>query len=710
MAHSKLNPRYLLNFVLTRIVLPFLPLSLLGIIIGSIILAYLKFGSSFFFDVFSTDESRYKFILDFVFKAFLLVAVLQIYILAFGLSIDKFWARRFARRHVIVIAGREGLVRRSGIVDSHISSILNIRNAFQEKQKVAESGLGDSFSTAVEFARSISLSEKEFKRPNEALINILQAVFSTKVIFCAPAISQKDRERLWNAGVCVVENDYEIDELFDAVGGGRAKIVYFMRDSTLENLSFSQSFLQRSKQLQVRCLVEPYEMRFSLSPEDIFEQKEIYRLRFFNESELIARTLLSTYGPDGNRPEAARVHVLVIGMGSVGTALTLQLARIGQFRNRSPVQITLISQSAEETLEELRASNNCFNKLNEHCPNATAINSDFFGSSDDSLEKILEKRSLNWANLNSIYICTKDELVNLRVAKLLEKLQKPLDEAGKPLLDKNVPIIVLDPPGGTLLNAGGSGDAGGGSIRIFSLTKRMNSERPSRTEGSWRGDVNARTVTNNFFYWSADRLDSFFDDEDARSYHSAYVQAEKLKGNSEADWEDLDESYRESNRYRSEFFPIFARALGLQEVVETDGRPAVTWDLLSDDEQTLAKELEHNFWWQGKMLSNWERTAWPEDAELSIRNAKKRRLKAARRHWLLIPFGTILRKGAEIKEAIKEAEVALRTEDRLAKDALREMKVKVEEIEEEIKKDEDQVKAMFSKVIQRGNKLVRIAK
>lgn len=713
MSNSKLNIRYILNIVLTKVV-QLSPLVLLLSILSLSIWAYVSFGSSFYLQAFSTDEAMAKFLLDFSFKAFLLVAVIQIYILVFVQGIDKVWAKYIARNHVVIVAGREGLVRRSGMVDSQISTVLNIRSVFQEKQKVAESSLGDSFCTAVEFAQSISLSEKGYTKLTGNLLGFLRITLSTKVVFCAPAISQIDRERLWKAGVCIVENDYEIDELFNAVGGNRAKIIYVMRDSCLENLGLSQSFLQKGKQLQVRCLIESYEMRLSLNPEDFFEQSHRYRLRFFNESELIARTLLHEYGPDGSRPRAEQVHVLIIGLGSVGTALMLHLARIGQFRDKKPVQITLISRDAEETLEELRAGNNCFNEKNKHCPVIEAVNSNFFGSRETSLRKIVESVLTRGVKPSSIYICTKDELVNLRVARVLEKLQSPRGEGNWIGLDKQVPIVVLDPPGGTLLSTNSFRQSDGGGVKIFSLTRRTSHNEITKELDS-PGNPQSRSKGRDPFHWSAERLDTFFDDDDAKSYHDEYVAAEKLKGKVEANWEQIDETFRESNRYRSEFFPIFLRALGLQEVVEEDSRPAITWGSLSEDEQRLAEELEHNFWWQGRMLENWELVAEPslsedeqklaEDDKAELLAKRGRLLKAERKHWLLKPYERIIE---ERESAMIEKNEAILGELNFSeRRRIKELEAKIQKITAEIKKDENQIKMMFSKVTRRGNKLVR---
>ena len=178
----------------------------------------------------------------------------------------------------------------------------------------------------------------------------------------------------------------------------------------------------------------------------------------------------------------------------------------------------------------------------------------------------------------------------------------------------------------------------------------------------------------------------FFDDNEAQFYHNTYIASEAKVGNivNPSDWKDLDESMRESNRYRKDFLPVFLRALGLQEVLQDDDRLGVDWEALTLSEQRLAEELEHNFWWQGRILSGWKKIPVPvgegtDEAE-KIRDQREKMAlaKVRKEHWLLIPYSEIV-----VNEGL------------------------IDPIKE-IEKDRGQIRAMFSRVSDRGAKLVRI--
>ncbi len=695
MNHFRFNLRIFINDLLIRILIPALPSLLLSLVIGLVVWSYYRFGLTFFVGEFSTEESGLRFTLDLALKAFLFFAVLQLYILALGLSVDKLWAKYVVRKHVVIVAGSEGVTQESDAIRSPISALLNLQNRYEDRQKAAIAGLATSFLTAVDFARSISLSDESVSQGmgrtarssggKGGLFRNLRSVFSTKVVFSAPVIPQSDRQLLWRAGVCVVEGGYSVDELFIAVGADRASAVYVMRDDPAEAVKYTQLFLRKKGDLEVRSLIEPYDLRFKLMEEHLFHKNDMYRLRFFNESELIARAILKEYPPEGNRLNSEPVHVLLIGMGSVGKALILHLARIGQFRSQTPLSLTVISLDAEKAVKELQASNNCFNDLNHRCPRLKGINSDFFEISDRSLEKIMHRDSSQWSSLSSIYVCIKNEFTNLRVAKILDSMRDPTAILKAPLLASSIPIVVLDPPGGTLLEAGGFDSSHGGGVKIFSLTRRAAEPHVAR-----KGRVSIE-VTNSLesvpmYHWSTDRLDVFFDDNEAQFYHNTYIASEAKVGNivNPSDWKDLDESMRESNRYRKDFLPVFLRALGLQEVLQDDDRLGVDWEALTLSEQRLAEELEHNFWWQGRILSGWKKIPVPvgegtDEAE-KIRDQREKMAlaKVRKEHWLLIPYSEIV-----VNEGL------------------------IDPIKE-IEKDRGQIRAMFSRVSDRGAKLVRI--
>ena len=178
-----------------------------------------------------------------------------------------------------------------------------------------------------------------------------------------------------------------------------------------------------------------------------------------------------------------------------------------------------------------------------------------------------------------IYACTRNEVANLRITRLVfDSLKK--NEPNFGLLQPE--IVAIDPPGGVILSKFAPNDDYKGLLHLFSLTQHY---REFLLEG--------------------------VDDTYALQIHQAYCEnddrkaaedPEHKKGGSNLAWEELSETHRNANRHAADHFTTKLRALGLTLVRRGQAAQAD----LSCDEIEIVKRMEHNRWWAERSLDGWE--------------------------------------------------------------------------------------------------------
>ena len=132
----------------------------------------------------------------------------------------------------------------------------------------------------------------------------------------------------------------------------------------------------------------------------------------FNESELIARRILSEFPPDKTVAENnQRVHVLLIGLGSVGQAIVQQMARIGHYRSGLKPKISIVDRDIETKWSSLTFSLPAI----EDWLVVEKIEIDV----SYITQKILDEWLEDVDPITMVYVCRKNEISNLRVARLL---------------------------------------------------------------------------------------------------------------------------------------------------------------------------------------------------------------------------------------------------------------------------------------------------
>jgi len=249
----------------------------------------------------------------------------------------------------------------------------------------------------------------------------------------------------------------------------------------------------------------------------------------------------------------------LVGFGSIGQAVLLQIAYIGHFKDGAPPKVTLVDQNVHAQWLDFK------NKFKLTDSITKWVNVDL---KEINVNQIKEDDLHEWSSkinkpFTTIYACTKNEVVNLRVAKVcIESTTIP----------DNVAVVAIDPPGGFMLTK--FKPTSSKLFDCFSLIERMNSKNQIEP-----------------FKGLMDALDDTF----PKFLHTSFIK--KYGG---LEWDSCDESDRESNRRVADHFAIKLRALGS---LRFDGD--FDFEKICAQDLEMLMQMEHNRWWAAKDLNGW---------------------------------------------------------------------------------------------------------
>lgn len=466
-------------------------------------------------------------------------AAIKIYMAAVGLRWDAFSARKLRRGHTIIVAGRSSTT------------------AGDAEDDVDKRGL------AIELAEAIAPSQS--------------------VVLCLPSLDETTRTRLWQSGVTVLSDDMPLSAILDNAGIDRARTLITMRDRYEENIALTRDALSSrrgNKTLKCKCLIEPLAVMHSFEPEEYFDAEMLPRIRVFNEGELVARRLLKAFPPDASvaRSETERVHLLLIGLGSIGQAVILQLARLGHYRSGKKPKVTVVDQQVGQHWRTLREAYHSIEQWVE--VETIEVRIEEIGSSD------VRTWLYDEAPVTMAYACTSNEVANLRISRLILEESRGDSQKGDLAHPK---VVAIDPPGGMILSDFAEHGDHHGRFQLFSLRKS-----------------------------GMDGLLTDIDDRYARLIHEAYCaeddracshDPERERSTSNRPWEQLPETLRNANRRPADHFDLKLRALGLALASKDGAMPAE----LTADELDLLARMEHGRWWADRSLDGWDYAADRDD-------------------------------------------------------------------------------------------------
>ncbi len=462
-------------------------------------------------------------------------AAVRVYMATAGLTWDHFAARWLVRSHVLIVAGRSG----GGQADASTAGT-------------------DKSALALEMALAMAATRES-------------------VVLALPGIDEGQRSRLWMGGVRVFTDNLPTTQLLEATGASRARVMVAMRDDYAQNIALTHAATSPATgnpQLEVKCLIEPLAVRRDFRVQEYFDAAALPRIRIFTESELVARRLMRAFPADAPiaQSDSQGVHVVLVGLGSVGQSILVQLARLGHYRSGRKPKVTVVDRHVNDRWRETRLA-------------YPALEQWLQVETEESLfENVGQAQIRRWLTderpVTVAYVCTKDEIANLRIARLL--LQEIKAQApGQDLA--SVQVVSLDPPGGCVLADFAAHGRHEGRFHLFSLV---------RSSGDFLSEI---------------------DDARARQMHAGYCarDREEVRRNpgqsispSNKPWEALEETMRNANRLTADHFEVKMRAIGCQLVPRESAmaEPAT----LTPHELELLARMEHDRWWADRALDGWQ--------------------------------------------------------------------------------------------------------
>ena len=481
----------------------------------------------------------YTLYLHFFINLTLAWAVLKILMASAGLKIDNFFAKNFMKDHIIIIS------------KSPKSSDVNSKNVYK------------MMSLAIDLAGAIASDRK--------------------VILVADEIDDFRRAILWENGIRVLNYTGNFTAMLTASGAAKANTLIALCDDPLDNIAICRAALSptlKNNNLQVRCLINPLRKKHLFNPEEYFEKDSLVRLRIFNQAELLARKLFLEFPPDAAVAQSSdRVHIILLGLTAPSEALIRQAVKLGHYKSGKHPKVTIVDSDIEKKLAQSSAHLTSFRKWIE------IIQCD----SDLELLEAGKVKGLLSSNdaVTVAYICTNDEIINLRLAILfLEIMEKNVG----PKQIKSFKVVALDPPGGTVLSDFYLYGKHAGKFHTFSLVGK---------------DKNAKKS------FLVESLLSDLDDTVSRSLHQSYVEKDlqMLKDNPDhkvhpnsVPWDQLPENIRDANRSVADHFEIKLRAVGCKMVAKEIGKEAQ----LNTTEIELLAFMEHQRWWADRSINGWK--------------------------------------------------------------------------------------------------------
>jgi hypothetical protein len=285
-------------------------------------------------------------------------------------------------------------------------------------------------------------------------------------------------------------------------------------------------------------------------------------IKFFNIFENSARRLFLDHPPDIMMKKSGRdrAHLLIVGFGRMGQAVTLQAAKTGHFANGKQVRITVVDRSAARKGETF---------LHKHPMIQKLLNIAFVTLDTDNIDFLngtFLKEHGGTDSVTQMIICLEQESAGLLCSLSLSKL------FGK----KNRPI----------------------SIRL-----NMKSELAELHPAS------LNTFGNMDNSCSSDMVLGEEQDKLARMVHAGYIRVRKRQPDCDDSdpsiqaWENLDEDLKESNRCQAEHLDIKLRAIGCRRVAD-DPQEKDDFSFSVDEIELLAK-MEHARWVGERLLAGW---------------------------------------------------------------------------------------------------------
>ncbi|MEY3788573.1 MAG: hypothetical protein RIQ94_1504 [Pseudomonadota bacterium] len=404
---------------------------------------------------------------------------------------------------------------------------------------------------------------------------------ATKVVLIADkTIDDANVSQLRKKGVVIIISQGDDNRNLRTCQVNKAEILLAFHADYSDNIMLCKLALKlvnNGNQLRCLCNVPDINLKNTLSTSDFFSPEDVVNVTLINPIELAARKMLEDYPPDIALAtnENVQLKIVLIGLGSIGQSLLFYLGQLGHYRGGHQPLITVIDHNSHQQYQQLINRIPALSHLLEMTPMDANIN--------DLSEMQSDELFGHSFNPSVVYVCTKNEICNVTAAK---KIDRARSKAG---LSYN--IVVVDPPGGNL-------------IQEFNQHNKRIQVVPLFSNKSSAIDVGINRDALRLFESAKDQM--------AQIIHQDYLDKNPTATINE-DWQYLDESIRDSNRYAAAHIDIKLRAIGRKQL--SFNADAETF-VFSEQELDSLQRLEHARWCAQKRLAGWQYADVRDDKKL----------------------------------------------------------------------------------------------
>jgi hypothetical protein len=283
------------------------------------------------------------------------------------------------------------------------------------------------------------------------------------------------------------------------------------------------------------------------------------------------------------------VHVVILGMGRMGSALGARSVKMGHFANGKPLRLSVIDRNADRQRDQFLFHHPILGDHNEVCD----LKLHQHHADSRGARQLLEQFAAETDSLLHVFVCLDSDARSAEVGLRLWE--------------------VIEAHPGAYMN-----------IRIKSQASLAPILQSSIARIRTFGMLEDTCTTETFRSEQNEAI--------AEAIHKEFVAARKAGDPSRindpalAEWSQLRDDFRESNRQQADHMAIKMRAIGCAIVAASAPGDAVT--VFPRDEVESLAELEHRRWNAERLLSGWRH---------GTKTDKQRRIHENLVAWDLVP-------------------------------------------------------------------------
>ena len=292
-------------------------------------------------------------------------------------------------------------------------------------------------------------------------------------------------------------------------------------------------------------------------------------LKPYVRERTVARGLLGRYPPDWGQPPGPHdIHAVIVGLGSMGSALLLQLAGIAVPSPGRRTVLTVVDRDAVALQERL---------LTE-VPGLAQCAELRFKGADVAAADISPAQFEDWTldpiPASAIYICCGEDRQNLAIALGLRRAMHHREGVSAPMFvyQRNGPMEVRALP-----------QIHGRDIDTLRIVPFGSIEEEADPVFLIEGEI----------------------DELARRLHENYLAGGTGSRETMVPWSDLDEGYRAANRSLADHLQLKLRSLALHACAGAAHVDGWTWTAAEKPRLEELAQQEHDRWCRDRWLRGW---------------------------------------------------------------------------------------------------------